>query len=133
MSYCRCQRPRVNDRRPGWCRVCGVQLDRRVLSSDENFAEFFDHLLTSPDVHANFVNHCRAREVAGRDTFGLAYLSRENELEATEEVADYGIYLYLAMLRRKREGREVNWAKALEATRHAAIAHQLALELAAEE
>jgi hypothetical protein len=99
------------------------------VTTDELFAEFFDHLGACPDVPPGFVEHCRIRERAGRDLFGDEYLRRDNELEATEEAADFAIYMMLFLLRRRAEGREEDRSRALEAARHVAIGWRLALEL----
>lgn len=119
--------------RDGWCRNCGRKLNPDWLSTDENFNRFFDHLAATPGVHPEFVEHCRRRELAGRPEFGCLFLDRENEIEGCEEVADFANYMMFSLLRRRREGRHENTAKALEAARHAAIAHRLALELASED
>jgi hypothetical protein len=132
LNACRCKKPRINERNPDFCRTCGVRLSEEWLSTDENVSEFFDLVAPSPDVHDHFIQHCRDRERAGRDEFGLSYLIRDNEHEAMEEVADFAIYMYLTGLQRRRQGRYHHEAKALEAVRHAAIAHRLAAELAGE-
>lgn len=126
---CECRRPPTAHRWPKRCLRCGGSLDPEWQSSDETFAEFFDHLACSPDVEAAFVEHCRMREEAGRPVFGQSFHRRNNEREAMEEVADFANYMLFGCLKRRRLGSEEQRAKAMEAARHAAIAWKLAVEI----
>lgn len=119
--------------RDGWCRVCGGWINPEWLSTDENFDEFFGHLALVPGVGPEFVDHCRERELAGRPIFGHQFLARNNDIEASEEVSDFANYMLFRCLRKRREGKPENRPKALQAAYHAAMAHRLALELAAEQ
>jgi hypothetical protein len=119
--------------RDGYCRHCGGWINPAWLSTDETFDEFFDHLARIPGVTPAFIQHCRQRELAGRPVFGHEFLARNNDIEASEEVADFANYMLFRCLRKRREGKPSNRAKALRAAHHAALAHQLALELAAEQ
>jgi hypothetical protein len=75
-----------------------------------------------PGTDPGFVEHCRARETRGRDVFGLLYLDRDNPREAMEEACDLAIYCYLHILRKRREGVEVDRTQVLEAAQLAAKA-----------
>lgn len=72
----------------------------------------------------DFREHCALREIAGRETFGFTYLSRSNEIEATEEAADGAIYMLLHGLRARREGWEPEDDVRFTAAYHFAKAHQ---------
>lgn len=87
--------------------------------------------MTTPEFE-QFRSHCEARELDGRDTFGLEYLSRENCAEAAEEAVDLGLYMHLDILQHLRDtGTDDDLALALTAAKHAYLAHKAVRELAA--
>lgn len=130
---CRCDNPvRHANHRYNCCGNCLRVLNEDWLANDRTFNEFFGYLAELPDVPTGFVEQCRARERAGRLTFGNSFHGRDNEIEATEEAADFAIYMMLGQLKRRRLGRPEDRAKALEASRLVARAWQLAMELDAE-
>lgn len=106
--------------RDGWCRHCGGVLADRWLSDTEDLTGFLN--LAQADYQS--VAHCQIRELAGRDQFGLAYLTRNNPAEAQEEAADGQIYCYLEVLKDRRSGESDVDFDLLDAARHFALAHQ---------
>lgn len=137
---CACEKPRElsDPRREGTCGVCGKVFDSAWLSNDETVNAFFDRLAAGlfpgpPTADfESFRGHCEAREFAGRDTFGLAYLSRDNCSEALEEAVDLALYMHLDVLKHLREdGDDEDMALALTAAKHAFLAHKAVRELAA--
>jgi hypothetical protein len=68
--------------------------------------------------------HCIQRERAGREEFGLAYLTRDNPAEAMEEAADGCIYAFLQVLCDVREGESEVDFDLLDAALHFSLAHQ---------
>ena len=123
MNGCYCDRPRLNDRRPGYCRRCGQQIDDRWISSDETMAAFFDQLAGLPGITAAALLHGLNRERAGRKEFGFAYLGRDNPAEGQEEAADGLIYCALDWLNDRRAGTEDVDADLIDAAHHFALAH----------
>lgn len=104
MSVCQCRKPGnpSNPRRSGSCVKCGKHFGPEWVSSDETFNQFFDRLRDSiptvgPEFDA-FLLQCKQRELAGRDTFGYAYLDRDNVVEAYEEAVDGALYSFLDVL-----------------------------------
>lgn len=133
MTECACRQPRVspNSRRNGTCVRCSGRLDPSWVSSDETLAAFLDHLASTipgwPEAAGSFDafrRQVQARERAGRETFGFAYLSRDNPAEGLEEAADLAIYAYLDTLKALREGEDDELALALTAARKAWEAHE---------
>ena len=140
MISCQCENPKlpVDPRREGWCAHCLRRLDPKWLSESENGDGFFVRLEEalfpggeSPEAFTRFREHCEARHEAGKERFGLDYLTRENEREALEEAADLGNYMYFTLLQSRRAGEEEEWSLALEAAHHAYLAHKCSEELAA--
>lgn len=130
-------RPSPNPRSPG-CNACGLPFAPEWLSSDETLAEFFSRLQEAafpgeaPHDFLAFRAHCEARERAGRESFGLAYLSRDNLREAMEEFADGANYFFFDTLQHLRNrGDDDDYELALTAALHAYKAHRAARELAA--
>jgi hypothetical protein len=123
MSNCRCQSPRLNDRRAGFCRRCGNRLSSRWLSSDETLAAFQTEVARLPGVTPGILIDSHRRERAGRDEFGLKYLGRDNDAEAQEEYADGLIYAHLSRLNDIRAGVEELDPDLLDAAHHAALAY----------
>jgi hypothetical protein len=148
---CRCPKPAtsVNPRRREVCGKCDHNLDPRWVSSDETMGEIFRRLAEAmpygeamvrnpmggdemTDDFMAFEAHCLGRERAGRDTFGFAYLDRENEVEALEEWADGANYLAMSYLRKVREeGDDDDFDLVLTIMRHAFKAHQATRQLRA--
>ena len=136
MTYCTCPRPveSSNPRRKGWCAACAFQFDPEWLSSDENTRRFFDRLQRSMPSHDSewqaFRQMCEERERDGRQTFGVAYLSKDNLKEATEEAGDLAIYPLLDSLRAIREGRAgEDYDLVLTIAHHAFQAYSAAVRL----
>ena len=126
---CRCDMIEEQSIRPGYCRFCGGRIDPEWVSSDATFAEFFDQLAELPGVPSDLIEQCRDRELAGRETFGFAYLARDNPKEAREEIADFVLYIRLHLLCARREGRPEKVEAALRAAHHAALAYEITREL----
>jgi hypothetical protein len=122
-SFCRCPEPAMNERRPDFCRRCGVRHNPRIVSSDRTMAEFFARLADLPGVNPAAMLEARDRELAGRDTFGLKYLARDNVAEGCEEAADGLIYAALEWLKDRRTGEEDMDPALLDAAHHFALAH----------
>jgi hypothetical protein len=123
MSHCRCQSPRLNERRPEYCRTCGVRLNPRWLSNDETLAAFQTEVARLPGVTPGILIDSHRRERAGRVEFGLRYLGRDNDAEALEEYADGLIYAHLSRLNDIRAGIEELDPDLLDAAHHAALAY----------
>lgn len=137
---CACEKPRepVDPRHKGSC-MCGKRIDPAALSTDENVRAFFDRLTEGifpydklaktwkPDrAFEEFRCLCEARERAGRDTFGLAYLARKNLWDAAEEEADAVVYRHLRLLQRfHEEGDQEGMDLILEASRKSFEAFRL--------
>jgi hypothetical protein len=120
---CRCERPRLNRRRPEFCAACSVRLDPRIISSDENLAIFIQRIASLPGVTANALLHAQRRELAGRTEFGLSYIGRDNDAEAQEEYGDGLVYPYLSWLNDRRYGSDEIDPDLVEAAYHSALAH----------
>jgi hypothetical protein len=123
MSNCRCQSPRLNDRRAGFCRRCGNRLSPRWLSSDETLAAFQTEVARLPGVTPGILIDSHRRERAGRDEFGLKYLGRDNCAEGLEEAADLLNYAFFQWLNDRRAGVEEIDPDLLDAAHHAALAY----------
>jgi hypothetical protein len=123
MSNCRCQSPRLNDRRAGFCRRCGQRLNPRWLSSDETLAAFQTEVARLPGVTPGILIDSHRRERAGRDEFGLRYLGRDNCAEGLEEAADLLNYAFFQWLNDRRAGVEEIDPDLLDAAHHAALAY----------
>ena len=123
MSHCRCERPSLNERRPDFCRRCGVKHDPRILSSDETLAEFQTEVAKLPGVTPGILIDSLNRERAGRVEFGLKYLGRDNCAEGLEEAADGFNYAFFDWLNDRRAGaREID-PELLTAAHHFALAY----------
>ena len=123
MSYCQCEHPRQNDRRPAYCRCCGVQLDPRWVSSDEVMLGFYQRISDFPGVGPHVILAALQRARAGRAHFGLKYLGRDNAAEGQEEAADGVNYCAFEWLNDRREGTEDVDPDLLDAAHHFAQAH----------
>jgi hypothetical protein len=123
MSNCRCQSPRLNDRRAGFCRRCGNRLSPRWLSSDETLAAFQTEVARLPGVTPGILIDSHRRERAGRDEFGLKYLGRDNPAEGLEEASDLLNYAFFDWLNDRRTGVEEIDPDLLDAAHHAALAY----------
>lgn len=123
MSYCRCEHPRLNNRRPDYCRCCGVRHLPASISSDETMGEFFARLADLPGITAPALIHAQQRERAGRKEFGLRYLGRNNAAEGCEEAGDGLVYSALEWLNDRRVGIEDIDPDLLDAAHHFALAH----------
>src|SRR5262245_41008713 len=105
---CRCEAPTTSPdpRKEGDCCKCGRAFESRWLSTDETVGSFFSELENClPRDYPTFSflrKLCEDRESAGRDTFGLAYLERDNLAAAAEELGDFIIYLHLEALQHLR-------------------------------
>lgn len=122
---CECEAPQDHREfhagfRDGWCRYCGGFLNPDWLTSTEGLQAFLDAALVDPVTAA----HCHVREQAGRDEFGLAYLSRNNPAEGREEAVDGCNYAYFESLKDRRVGSRDLDFDLLDAARHFALAHQ---------
>ena len=128
---CVCDYPNPKGWRPSECVQCGRAIDPSYVTNDANLDDFFNHLGSIPGIDPTFIEQCKARERAGRDTFGLKYLGKErnNPREAHEEAADFTMYLYLHLLKCHRNGTHEDIATAMEACAHAATAWKLASRL----
>jgi hypothetical protein len=116
--------------------ACQGHLKPEWLSSDDTVKHFFDRLaeamfhpaiLNGPGPPAwfqRFRRQCEQRELAGRDEFGVRYLSRNNRVEGQEEASDETIYSHLDILRQRREGRPEEWELALTVAKRAAENHR---------
>jgi len=123
VSHCRCPSPRQNHRRPAFCSQCGVGLDPKWISSDENLAVFLTRLADLPGVTPAGLLHAQTRERAGRVEFGLKYLGRDNIAEGQEEAADGSMYAYLEWLNDRRRGAVSIDPELLTAAHHFSLAH----------
>ncbi len=135
---CSCPRPNQSSdpRKAGTCIKCGRLVGADVLSS-ETIRWFYDRLETCfpgkpPAAFAAFRREAEAREVEGRDKFGLSYLSRSNLVEASEEGADEANYFLFDVLQhRRRLGRDDDLDLALEGAWHSFKAYECARRLEA--
>jgi hypothetical protein len=123
MSHCRCQSPRLNERRPEYCRTCGVRLDPRWVSNDDTLAAFQTEVARLPGVTPGILIDSHRRERAGRQEFGLRYLGRCNPSEGLEEASDLLNYSFFDWLNDRRAGVEEIDPDLLEAAHHAALAY----------
>lgn len=126
MSDCACPRPvRSLDPRSSGCASCGGSFGSDWNQTDENFAAFWDRIEASyagwqhplyepPDEQQTLRLQTQHREQAGRGEFGYAYLDRDNIREAREEIADALLYVYLDVLKCRREGQDPEWDVVLE-------------------
>jgi hypothetical protein len=123
MRTCHCSKPVTRHRSPKSCLRCLGEIEDRWLSSDENTAAFLGRVAALPEVTGPALHHAQKRERAGRETFGFAYLSRDNDREGLEEAADGLIYAALSWLCDRRTGREDIDPDLLDAAHHFALAH----------
>lgn len=87
------------------------------MSDDPQIAEFFDRLEAAlfpriareelPADWRSFRQQCEERELAGRDTFGHAYLRRDNAAAGLEEAADGANYGYFDIRRTEAQAGDV--------------------------
>jgi hypothetical protein len=115
VRICICEKPIPSPipAHAGQCLRCVSKIES--LTTDDTVAKFFDRLgeslfpydpfgeLVSSDAWESFREHCERRELAGRDTFGNRFMSRDSILEAEEEAADLALYLLLDNLRHELE------------------------------
>jgi hypothetical protein len=123
MKYCRCDRPRLNDRRPDHCRRCGMRHAPNIQSTDETFAEFFGMLADLPGFSTQSIRQAQEREQAGRFSFGMEYIGRDNCGEGLEEAADGMNYAFFDWLNDRRKGIEDIDPDLLDAVHHFSLAH----------
>lgn len=138
---CECSVPRERaDPRFSSCAACGHRISDELRNPDRQLRGFFDQLEDgirgqSPKRPPGFIafrRHCEARERAGREEFGLGYLSRDNCIEALEEGADLAIYMVLDAVRHEHlYGEDADRALALSAALDAFRAYEKVRELAA--
>jgi len=138
VKECQCPKPLPHStpRRADTCIHCGLWISPEWSSTDENLEAFLLRLgesqfhygpegeLLTPPWWDDFCAHVRAREAAGRDSFGYEFMRRNNPAEATEEAADGGIYMYLDGLQKLRQGKDTQADVALTAAYHFAQAHR---------
>lgn len=134
--HCLCPEPLVSPNpRDSGCGKCGRRLDSTWTSNDRTMAEFFDRLASrwppgdEPPEFPIFRRHCLSRERAGRETFGLRFLSRNNPQEAREEAADLANYCAFDLLSSIRKGEELEEDEALTAAWHVFQAYCSLLQL----
>lgn len=124
MRICQCPKPtrKVKPGKQDWCERCGSYIDPEWVSSDATLNAFFDRLRESVSEPAPWLEplrqFCQARERAGRDEFGFAYLDRDNPREAIEEAADGANYAFFEVLRNRRKGEDEQIDVALLAAYH---------------
>lgn len=123
---CECPIPEDHGKfRPDYCRMCGGYIDPRWTSNDQTVRTFYTEVARLPGVTQEFLDQSFARELAGRDEFGHAFLDRHNEKEGREEGCDGGLYAHLRVLRARRERRPEHWELALQAAHLAAQLHSV--------
>lgn len=120
MSFCRCHQPSVNERRPDFCRRCGVRHNPRILASDDNLREFFARLAELPGVHGAALLDAKGRANAGK---GMAYIGRDNASEGCQSAADGLIDAAYEWLNDRRAGEEDIDPDLIDAAHHFAQAH----------
>jgi hypothetical protein len=123
VSHCRCPKPSINERRPDFCRTCGVRHNPRTLSSDDTLAEFQTEVAQFPGVTPGILIDSHRRERAGRREFGLRYLGRANCDEGLEEASDGLNYAFFDWLNDRRAGIEEIDPDLLDAAHHFALAY----------
>lgn len=130
LRWCACPvpEPHGSPEKPPFCVRCSFPLNPVWTSNDTNMSEFFDRLRDSfpgkaPDWFDGFRSQCMARERAGRTTFRMGYLGRDNTDEGCEEAADGALYAYLDLLKARRAGLPEEWDLVLTAAWHAAQLH----------
>lgn len=138
MRVCKCEVPRdVADPRRTTCMNCqGVIVLPEWESSDKNLGEWFERLAeamfpayaasldrrTIPAWFFHYYRECSSREKAGREKFGLRYLSRDNMRDAMEEGSDGNNYFFFKVLQNRRAGTpEHNIDRLLDGAKHAAL------------
>lgn len=84
--------------------------------------EWLARLAALPEVSTEFLEQCYAREVAGREYFGLKFLNRDNAPEGMEEAADGANYAFFEILKSRRENGPDKEDRALRAAYHFAMA-----------
>jgi hypothetical protein len=123
VNHCRCEHPRENSRRPGWCQRCGKSFDPKWISSDNTLAEFQTEIAKLPGVTPGILIDSHRRERAGRGEFGLRYLGRDNCAEGMEEAVDGLNYSCFTWLNDRRAGVEDIDPDLLDAAHHFALAY----------
>lgn len=129
MRLCKCESPYPYPapHRAHACASCGSLIPDEWRSNDATVKEFYDRLdeaIPFDPAIQPLREQAEARELAGRETFGLRHLSRNNAVEATEEFADGAMYVVYEILNQRRRGEDEEWALALTAAYHAAKAHE---------
>lgn len=125
---CACEIPEDWEQNPGLCQRCGHRILPKWQTNTGNVNEFFGQLQSLPGVPRDFIIQCVEREAAGREEFGYEYLGRNNVKEASEESADFGVYLYLHVLKKRRQGKDA-LEPALRAAHLIAQAHAILAEM----
>jgi hypothetical protein len=119
-SFCRCPQPRRNDRRPDFCRRCGVRHNPRIVSSDDNIRIFFARLAELPGVNAAALLEARDRV---READGIQHIGRENAADGCQSAADGLIDAAYEWLNDRRTGEEDIDPDLIDAAHHFAQAH----------
>lgn len=127
------------------CVTCSGEIREEWTSNDRTVKNFYDALERgvvqravvategphtgkavqpeAPEWFRAFRQRCEARERAGRDTFGLRCLGRDNLLDAHEEWADGSNYVLFDSLKEiRRSGHDPDLDAALMVAYHAAMA-----------
>lgn len=139
---CSCKVPvrAADPRSQTGCLKCCKTIDPELLAPAKEVKAFFDHLEAgakgrakkAPADFVAFRHQCEAREIAGREHFGLSYLSKDNCADALEESADAAIYMVLETVKQvHQDGDEADRSLALAAAWHSYLAFQCARQLSA--
>jgi len=75
------------------------------MSYEDEILEWQEQL-ASIGIDPHLVELGKARELAGRDEFGDAWMNRDNVAEGGEEGADFINYAFFKVLQRREEGRD---------------------------
>lgn len=123
---CRCETPQPfdNPRYAGSCQVCA-----RVIPSEwgsDQIRDLLDDFERSikesgeiPEGWDAFKQMCLARELTGRDAFGLRFHGRDNCLDGLEEATDGANYALFDIIKARRTGEHIDRSLALTAVYHA--------------
>lgn len=109
------------------CASCGYWINPAWTVNDKTMGEFWARLRGAIP-HETAVDliypHSDAREREGRRLYGLRYLGRDCAFEGMEEAADGPNYAAMELLRARRAKEDEEWALALTAAHHFALAYQ---------
>jgi hypothetical protein len=140
-SLCACSTPHpqyVTENRPRgdqFC-ACGGYIDPEWTSNNQTTGRFYNRLASAVPVPGEeyqvFRIDAEARELAGRERFGLSFLGRDNLPEAREEAADGANYFFFDHLQQvRREGVDDDFDLVLIGAHHFYLAHKTARALRA--